>query len=49
MVIIGIHYHYLGESGVGKTNIISRYTLDKFHICNNATVGVEFVSKPIQL
>jgi len=31
-----------GDSGVGKTNIISRFTSNEFNIENKATIGVEF-------
>jgi len=31
-----------GDSGVGKTNIITRYTANEFSLENKATIGVEF-------
>jgi GTPase SAR1 family protein len=31
-----------GDSGVGKTNIITRFTANEFHLENKATIGVEF-------
>jgi len=31
-----------GDSGVGKTNIISRFTSNEFQMENKATIGVEF-------
>jgi len=31
-----------GDSGVGKTNVISRFTNNEFIIDNKATIGVEF-------
>ena len=31
-----------GDSGVGKTNIISRFTTNDFQMENKATIGVEF-------
>jgi len=31
-----------GDSGVGKTNVISRFTNDEFIVDNKATIGVEF-------
>lgn len=39
----------VGDSGVGKTNILSRYTRDEFSIETNSTVGVEFGSKKIKI
>jgi small GTP-binding protein len=35
----------IGDSGVGKSNILSRYLKNEFHIDSKATVGVEFGSK----
>lgn len=31
-----------GDSGVGKTNIITRFTSNEFSLENKATIGVEF-------
>jgi len=31
-----------GDSGVGKTNIITRFTSNEFNLENKATIGVEF-------
>lgn len=39
----------IGDSGVGKTNILSRYTKNEFNIDSKATVGVEFASKCITI
>ena len=39
----------IGDSGVGKTNILSRYTKNEFNIDSKATVGVEFASKCINI
>jgi len=35
----------VGDSGVGKTNLLSRYTQNKFENESKATVGVELQSK----
>ena len=35
----------VGDSGVGKTNLIKRFTSDNFSYDSKATVGVEFISK----
>ena len=38
----------IGDSGVGKTNILSRYLTNEFSLTTQATVGVEFGSKIIK-
>ena len=38
----------IGDSGVGKTNILSRFINNEFSITTQATVGVEFGSKIIK-
>ena len=38
----------IGDSGVGKTNILTRYTKNEFSLATQATVGVEFGSKIIK-
>ena len=39
----------IGDSGVGKSNILSRYIHDEFSIDTKTTVGVEFGSKIITI
>ena len=39
----------LGDSGVGKTNIIRRYVSDTFSTDTKATVGVEFFTKNFKI
>ncbi len=39
----------LGESGVGKSNLLSRYINDKFFLGQNNTIGIEFSSKIITI
>ena len=39
----------IGDSGVGKTNIISRYVSNTFSNDSKATVGVEFFTKPFRV
>lgn len=39
----------LGDSGVGKSNIITRFVRNEFNIESKATIGVEFHSKIIYL
>ena len=37
----------VGDSGVGKTNLINRFATDKFDTNSKATIGVEFVYKTL--
>ena len=39
----------VGESGVGKTNLLSRYINNKFFLGQNTTIGIEFSSKVISI
>lgn len=39
----------IGDSNVGKTNILSRFTKDEFNLDSKATVGVEFSSKCVKV
>ena len=39
----------IGDSGVGKTNILSRYISNEFSLASRATVGVEFGSKIVKI
>lgn len=49
------YYDYLfkivliGDSGVGKSNLLSRFTRDEFNLESKSTIGVEFATKNIQL
>jgi small GTP-binding protein len=37
----------IGDSGVGKTNLITRFTRDKFFTNSKSTIGVDFATKSI--
>lgn len=37
----------IGDSGVGKTNLLSRFASNTFSFDTKSTVGVEFVTKTI--
>lgn len=39
----------IGDSGVGKTNLLSRYTKNFFSFDTKSTVGVEFGAKKVQV
>ena len=38
----------IGDSGVGKSNLLSRFTRDEFNLEQKSTIGVEFATKSIQ-
>ena len=35
----------IGDSGAGKTNIITRFTQDQFSETSRSTIGVEFMAR----
>ena len=37
----------IGDSGVGKTNILYRFTRNEFNLESKTTIGVEFASKSL--
>lgn len=37
----------LGDSGVGKSNLLMRYTKNDFNVNSAITVGIEFATKTI--
>lgn len=39
----------IGDSGVGKSNILSRFTRNEFSLDSKSTIGVEFATKTIQI
>jgi len=38
----------IGDSGVGKSNLLSRFTRDEFNLETKSTIGVEFATRSIQ-
>jgi len=36
-----------GDSGVGKTNLLSRFTKNEYNMESKPTIGVEFATKTI--
>ncbi|KAH7914046.1 ras family-domain-containing protein [Hygrophoropsis aurantiaca] len=39
----------MGDSGVGKSNLVTRFTRDEFHADSRATIGVEFASRLVKM
>ena len=46
---INYHWKQTGETGVGKSQILLRYTRNDFKFETNTTVGVEFAAKKITI
>ncbi|KAM1028801.1 hypothetical protein FF1_041343 [Malus domestica] len=38
----------IGDSGVGKSNILSRFTRNEFSLESKSTIGVEFATRTLQ-
>ena len=38
----------IGDSGVGKSNLLCRFTRNEFNLESKATIGVEFATRSIQ-
>ncbi|CEP62936.1 Rab family GTPase LALA0_S06e07316g [Lachancea lanzarotensis] len=51
----GYDYDYLfkivliGDSGVGKSNLLSRFTTNEFNMESKSTIGVEFATRTIEV
>ena len=39
----------IGDSGVGKSNLLSRFTRNEFHQESKSTIGVEFATRSINV
>lgn len=39
----------IGDSGVGKSNLLSRFTTNEFNIESKSTIGVEFATRTIEV
>lgn len=38
-----------GDSGVGKSNLLSRFTRNEFNLESKSTIGVEFATRSIHV
>ena len=38
----------VGDSGVGKTNLLTRFSKNEFNLESRATIGVEFATKTVE-
>ena len=39
----------VGDSGVGKSNLLSRFTRDEFNLESKSTIGVEFATRSVSI
>lgn len=39
----------IGDSGVGKSNLLSRFTRNEFSLDSKSTIGVEFATRSLQI
>ncbi|THH06115.1 hypothetical protein EW145_g4308 [Phellinidium pouzarii] len=39
----------IGDSGVGKSNLLSRFTRNEFNLDSKSTIGVEFATRTIEI
>ncbi|KAH7682082.1 Small GTPase superfamily ARF/SAR type protein [Dioscorea alata] len=39
----------VGDSGVGKSNLLSRFTRDDFNLDSKSTIGVEFATRSVKI
>lgn len=39
----------IGDSGVGKSNLLSRFTRNEFNLESKSTIGVEFATRWLSL
>lgn len=39
----------IGDSGVGKSNLLSRFTRNEFYLESKSTIGVEFATRSIEV
>lgn len=39
----------IGDSGVGKSNLLTRFTKNEFHSDSKSTIGVEFATRSISI
>lgn len=45
----GVLVVLIGDSGVGKTNLLGRFTRNEFNLESKSTIGVEFATRSIQV
>lgn len=49
LIFRGLLVVLIGDSGVGKSNLLSRFTRNEFNLESKSTIGVEFATRSIQV
>ena len=49
LIITSFAVVLIGDSGVGKSNLLSRFTRNEFNLESKSTIGVEFATRSIQV
>ncbi|KAJ8311734.1 hypothetical protein KUTeg_011089 [Tegillarca granosa] len=49
VILLGDLVVLVGDSGVGKTNLLSRFTRNEFNAESKSTIGVEFATRNVQI
>jgi Ras-related protein Rab-11A len=47
--MVGVEVVIIGDSGVGKSNILTRWTRNEFNLESKSTIGVEFTTRTVQI
>ncbi len=48
-IVITTSVVLIGDSGVGKSNLLARFTRNEFNMDSKSTIGVEFATRSIQV
>lgn len=48
-LIFSVAVVLIGDSGVGKSNLLARFTRNEFNLESKSTIGVEFATRSIQV
>jgi len=49
VILFSVLVVLIGDSGVGKSNLLSRFTRNEFNLDSKSTIGVEFATKSIKV
>jgi Ras-related protein Rab-11A len=49
IIIVFLKIVLIGDSGVGKSNLLSVYTRNEFNLESKSTIGVEFATRSVPI